>query len=146
MSRYDKKRPVIAKKIISAFFNYFNRVELFIQLLRANSSTIFAEFSCRFVLSSNILSYIFILYRKRQMVHPNINSPSRRKGCFIKAFSFYPKLFNFLERFVLRFRTDRNDKQETKDVNHRKDPKCIGEPERINHHWHKLSDRPVCSP
>lgn len=73
--------------------------------------------------------YIYILYRKRQKVHPNINSPSKRKGLFFKAFSFYPELFNLFKRFVLRFRTDRNNKQEAKDVNHRKNPECIGKPE-----------------
>lgn len=73
--------------------------------------------------------YIFILYRKRQKVHPNINSPSNRKGRLFKAFSFYPELFNLFERFVLCFRADRNHKQEAKDINHRKDPECIGEPE-----------------
>ncbi|AEP88295.1 hypothetical protein GYO_3720 [Bacillus spizizenii TU-B-10] len=26
--------------------------------------------------------YIYILYSKRQKVHPNINSPSKRKGLF----------------------------------------------------------------
>lgn len=75
-------------------------------------------------------SYISISYTENAKGASQHKQPFQKKGpSFFKAFSFYPELFNLFERFVLRFRTDRNNKQEAKDVNHRKNPECIGEPE-----------------
>lgn len=120
---------------------------MFIQLLRANSSTIFAQFSCSCV--SYSLFFPLYLYLIQQTVNGahKIKEPSQSKGPqYFKAFSFYPELFNLFERFILRFWTDCDDKQEAENVNDGKDPERVGQSERADHHRHKLPDRPVCSP